>query len=56
MHNNRRSGLRRAGFGKDAAAECQDVEETVLRYFGMYNPRAAAKGQGVGRYETPERR
>jgi len=32
------------------AAECGDVEETLLRYFGMYNPAAAARRQGVGQY------
>jgi hypothetical protein len=42
-------------YDKDVAAECQDVEETLLRYFGMYNPRAAAKGQRAGRLETPPR-
>jgi hypothetical protein len=43
-------------FDKPAAAECQDVEETLLRYFGMYNPLAARKGQGVGQYDGRDRR
>jgi hypothetical protein len=37
------------------AAECRDVEETLMRYFGMYNPAAAARRQGVGQY-LPGRR
>ena len=37
------------------AAECADVEKTLLRYFGMYNPKAAAGGQGFGR-RLPEAR
>ncbi len=36
-------------------AVLRHVEETVLRYFGMYNPRAAARGTGVGRHEPPAR-
>jgi hypothetical protein len=37
------------------AAECRDVEDTLMRFFGMYNPAAAARGQGVGQY-VPEQR
>jgi hypothetical protein len=35
---------------KEVAAECQDVQERLMRFFGMYDPSAAAGGQGVGRY------
>jgi hypothetical protein len=38
---------------KKAAAECAEVEGVLLKYFGMYSPRAAAGGQGVGRPEPP---
>jgi hypothetical protein len=41
---------------KGVAAECRDVEETLLRYFGMYNPAAAARRQGVGQYLPKPRR
>ncbi len=37
------------------AAECREVEDTLMRFFGMYNPAAAARGQGVGQY-LPEQR
>jgi hypothetical protein len=39
---------------KDVSAECRDVEQTLLRYFGMYSPAAAANRSGFGRY-LPER-
>jgi hypothetical protein len=42
-------------YDKDVAAECQDVEETLLRYFGMYSPRAAARGTRAGRHEPTGR-
>ena len=38
-------------YDKDVEAECRDVEETLLRYFGMYSPRAAARGTSAGRHE-----
>jgi hypothetical protein len=38
------------------AAECRDVEETLLRFFGMYNPAAAARRQAVGQYLSEPRR
>jgi hypothetical protein len=31
------------------AAECRDVEDTLMRLFGMYDPVAARRGTGVGR-------
>jgi hypothetical protein len=37
------------------AAECRDVQDALLRLFGMYDPVAAARGRGVGQY-LPERR
>ncbi len=40
---------------KVVAAECRDVEDRLMHFFGMYNPAAAARGQGVGRY-LPEQR
>lgn len=33
------------------AEECQEVQESLVRYFGVYNPRAAASSGGVGRYQ-----
>lgn len=42
-------------YDKDVAAECQNVEETLLRYFGMYSPRAAARGTSAGRHEPIRR-
>jgi hypothetical protein len=50
------------GFGatwiadKDVRAECDDIRETLLKYFGMYNPRAAAGGTGFGGYLPEPRR
>ena len=37
-------------------AECGDVRDTLLKYFGMYNPRAAAGGAGFGSYLPEPRR
>jgi len=37
------------------AAECRDVEDTLMRFFGMYSPAAAARRQRVGQY-LPEQR
>jgi hypothetical protein len=37
------------------AAECRDVEDTLLRLFGMYDPVAARRGRGVGQYLPPPR-
>ncbi len=37
------------------AAECRDVEDTLMRFFGMYNPAAAARRQEVGPH-VPEQR
>jgi hypothetical protein len=36
-------------------AECEDMEDTLMRFFGMYNPAAAARRQWVGEY-LPEKR
>lgn len=41
-------------YDKNVAAECHDVEQTLLRYFGMYHPAAAAGGQGIGRTDSPK--
>lgn len=41
---------------KTVAAECRDVEDTLMRLFGMYDPRAATRGRGVGRYLPEPRR
>jgi hypothetical protein len=41
---------------KDVRAECDDVLHTLLKYFGMYNLRAAAGGQGFGQYLPEPRR
>jgi hypothetical protein len=38
-------------FDKNVAAECQDVESSLFRYFGMYNPIAARGGTRPGHYE-----
>ena len=37
------------------AAECRDMEDTLMQFFGMYNPAAAARRQAVGQY-LPEKR
>src|SRR5262249_49831415 len=39
---------------KAVAAECRDMEETLIRFFGMYNPAAAARREGVGRHLPTE--
>ncbi len=39
-------------YDKDVAAECQEVEASLLRFFGMYSPEAAANRQGVGQPES----
>lgn len=40
--------------GDDDRAECDAVRESVLRFFGMYDPRAAADARHMGRPEpTP---
>lgn len=31
-------------------AECDEVQESILRYFGVYNPAVATNNRGVGRY------
>lgn len=36
---------------KDVASECRDVQETLIRFFGIYDPLAAARGREVGRYQ-----
>jgi hypothetical protein len=43
-------------YDKGPAAECRDVEASLLRYFGMYSPGAAAGRQVVGRAEPPSER
>jgi hypothetical protein len=40
---------------ENVLAECQHVEQVLLKYFGMYDPRAAAGGRGYGR-PLPEKR
>jgi hypothetical protein len=35
---------------RDARAECDDMRQTLLRYFGVYDPAAASNNTGVGRY------
>ena len=51
-----------AGFGamwiadENVRAECNDMRDTLTKYFGMYNPRAAAGGTGFGGYLTEPRR
>lgn len=40
---------------KNIYEECESVRDTLERYFGMYNPAAAARGQGYGQY-LPEQR
>jgi hypothetical protein len=37
---------------KDVAAECREIRESVLRYFGMYDPAAAAGTVDAGSPET----
>ncbi len=38
-------------YDKDVGAECNGIFETVLRFFGMYDPRAAADPHNLGRPE-----
>ncbi len=38
------------------AAECRDVEVTLVRYFGVYDPAAAGGGRGIGKYLPEPRR
>jgi hypothetical protein len=40
---------------KNISAECENVRDTLERYFGMYDPAAAARGRGHGQY-LPEQR
>lgn len=40
---------------ENVRAECREVEGALLKYFGMYDPRAAAGGRGYGR-PLPEKR
>jgi len=41
---------------KAAVAECRDMEDTLTRFFGMYNPAAAARRQWVGQYMPDQRK
>jgi hypothetical protein len=41
---------------KAIAAECRDVEDALVRFFGTYDPHAAAGGRIVGRHVPEPRR
>lgn len=41
---------------KNISAECENVRDTLERYFGMYDPAAAARGRGYGQYLPEERK